>query len=57
MGKSDFTGKTALITGGASGRGIRHAIALLQVGANVMLSDINSGSLEVALHSARALGK
>ena len=49
MEKYDLTGKTALITGGAGLMGVQHAIALLQVGANVVLSDINDESLEAAL--------
>ena len=47
MEKYDLTGKTALITGGAGLMGVQHAIALLQVGANVVLSDINDGTMSV----------
>jgi NAD(P)-dependent dehydrogenase (short-subunit alcohol dehydrogenase family) len=49
MEKYDLTGKTALITGGAGLLGVQHAIALLEVGANVVLSDIDDVSLEAAL--------
>lgn len=49
MEKYDLTGKTALITGGAGLLGVQHAIALLEVGANVVLSDIDDASLEAAL--------
>lgn len=46
--KFDVTGKTALITGAAGLLGIKHASALLEIGATVVLTDIN----EVALESA-----
>jgi len=43
--KFDLNGKSALITGGAGLLGKEHAIALLEVGANVVLWDINKESL------------
>ena len=46
--KFNLTGKTALITGGAGLLGIEHASALLESGAQVVLTDINSRSLKSA---------
>ncbi len=43
----DFTGKTAIVTGGARGLGLSYARALAQGGAQVVISDIgadNAGS-------------
>ena len=48
FGKFDLTGKTALITGGAGLLGIQHAFALLESGATVVLTDINSTGLATA---------
>ena len=48
--KFDLSGKTALITGAAGLLGIEHAAALLESGAQVVLTDIG----EVALLSAHA---
>lgn len=46
--KFDLTGKTALITGAAGLLGIEHAAALLESGANVVLTDISVVSLSAA---------
>jgi NAD(P)-dependent dehydrogenase (short-subunit alcohol dehydrogenase family) len=46
--KFELTGKTALITGGAGQLGIQHAIALLESGATVVLTDISAPGLETA---------
>jgi NAD(P)-dependent dehydrogenase (short-subunit alcohol dehydrogenase family) len=43
--KFDLSGKWALITGGAGLLGKEHAFALLEIGANVVLWDINKESL------------
>jgi NAD(P)-dependent dehydrogenase (short-subunit alcohol dehydrogenase family) len=43
--KFDLTGKTALITGAAGLLGIEHAAALLEIGASVVLTDINDAEL------------
>lgn len=37
----DCSGKTALITGGAGLLGVQHALALLEIGADIILTDIN----------------
>ena len=41
----DLRGKWALVTGGAGLLGKEHATALLQLGANVLLWDINDNRL------------
>ena len=41
----DLTGKTALITGAAGLLGQEHALALLESGANIILTDINDAKL------------
>ncbi len=46
--KFDITGRVALITGGAGLLGIKHAAALLDIGATVFLTDINMSLLEKA---------
>jgi NAD(P)-dependent dehydrogenase (short-subunit alcohol dehydrogenase family) len=46
--KFDLTNKTALITGSAGLLGIEHAKALLETGANVILTDLNKDDLVVA---------
>ena len=48
----NFTGKLAVVTGGASGVGLAIGSALAREGAKVILTDIEAGSLE---SSARAL--
>lgn len=50
----DITGKTALITGGAGLLGVQHAIALRDIGAHLVLTDINTSSLEKARASILA---
>lgn len=49
--KFDLTGKTALITGAAGLLGGQHAIALLESGASVILTDIDLGKLKVLKES------
>jgi NAD(P)-dependent dehydrogenase (short-subunit alcohol dehydrogenase family) len=51
MEMRDFNGKTAFVTGGASGIGFALAKAFLQAGMNVMLADIEEKALERALAS------
>jgi NAD(P)-dependent dehydrogenase (short-subunit alcohol dehydrogenase family) len=53
MALSDFSGTTAIITGGASGIGLATAQALYAEGANIVLADIN----EQGLHKAEGLLK
>lgn len=50
----DLHGKTAFITGGASGLGLSMARALGSAGVNVMLADIEQAALDRALEDLRA---
>ena len=43
--KFDLSGKYALITGAAGLLGIEHAIALLEIGSNLILTDIDIDKL------------
>jgi len=49
MKKYNLAGKTALITGGAGLLGVQHAIALLEIGATVVLTDVDRENLVVAV--------
>ena len=42
-------GKTALITGGAGMLGVQHAAAILEVGGNIVLTDLKQKNLDQAL--------
>ena len=48
LNKFDLSSKTALITGGAGMLGIEHASALLEMNANVVITDISKNSLDQA---------
>jgi len=52
---SDFKGKTAFITGGASGIGLAMAKVFGRVGMKVMLADIEAGALAAAVEELRGL--
>ncbi|MDP3747636.1 MAG: SDR family NAD(P)-dependent oxidoreductase, partial [Phenylobacterium sp.] len=45
----DLKGKTAFITGGASGLGLAMAYALGEAGMNIMLADIEEAPLKAAV--------
>ncbi len=45
----DFTGKTAFITGGASGIGLAMAQEFLNAGASVVIADIRQDALDKAV--------
>jgi NAD(P)-dependent dehydrogenase (short-subunit alcohol dehydrogenase family) len=49
----DLAGKTAFVTGAASGIGLGIATALAQAGVKVMLCDIEEGALQTALEGLR----
>jgi NAD(P)-dependent dehydrogenase (short-subunit alcohol dehydrogenase family) len=53
----DFSGKTAIVTGAASGIGLGIATALAEVGANVVLADIQNDALEQAAHGLSGTNK
>jgi NAD(P)-dependent dehydrogenase (short-subunit alcohol dehydrogenase family) len=52
----DLTGKTAFVTGGASGIGLALGRAFLEAGMRVMLADIEPEPLTAAVDSLRKLG-
>jgi len=49
-------GKTAFVTGGASGIGLGIAIALAQAGASVAIADVDAQALDAALAQLREFG-
>ena len=52
----DFKGKTAIVTGAASGIGLGIAKALAHAGANIVLADLRPEPLEVARKAIEAIG-
>jgi NAD(P)-dependent dehydrogenase (short-subunit alcohol dehydrogenase family) len=52
----DFKGKTAIVTGAASGIGLGIAKALAHAGANIVLADLRPEPLEVARKAIQATG-
>ncbi|MGZ3339083.1 MAG: SDR family NAD(P)-dependent oxidoreductase [Reyranella sp.] len=52
----ELAGKTAFVTGGASGIGLALGRAFAQAGMRVMLADIESGALAAAVDSLRDVG-
>jgi NAD(P)-dependent dehydrogenase (short-subunit alcohol dehydrogenase family) len=53
----DFAGKTALVTGAASGIGRETALAFAHAGADLVVCDLNEAGLEETAAAARALGR
>src|ERR1700756_4406594 len=53
----DISGKTAIVTGAASGIGLGIATALAESGANVVMADIQKGALEEAAHGLSGTNK
>jgi NAD(P)-dependent dehydrogenase (short-subunit alcohol dehydrogenase family) len=52
----ELSGKTAFVTGGASGIGLALGRAFAQAGMNVMLADIEQDALTTAVESLRGVG-
>ena len=50
----EISGKTAIVTGAASGIGLGIATALAEAGANVVMADIQKDAVEQAAHSCPA---
>jgi NAD(P)-dependent dehydrogenase (short-subunit alcohol dehydrogenase family) len=56
-GLRDLRGRTALVTGAASGIGRATALALARAGADLVLADVDAGGLAGTAGEARALGR
>ena len=52
-----FDGKTALVTGAASGIGRATALALARAGADLAVCDLNEAGLEETAAAIRSLGR
>jgi NAD(P)-dependent dehydrogenase (short-subunit alcohol dehydrogenase family) len=53
----DISGKTAIVTGAASGIGLGIATALAEAGANVVMADIQKEAVETAAHGLSGTNK
>ena len=53
----DISGKTAIVTGAASGIGLGIAAALAEAGANVVMADIHKDAVEQAAHGLSGTNK
>src|SRR5215831_18046773 len=53
----EISGKTAIVTGAASGIGLAIATALAEAGANVVLADIQKDAVEQAAHGLSGTNK
>jgi NAD(P)-dependent dehydrogenase (short-subunit alcohol dehydrogenase family) len=53
----DISGKTAVVTGAASGIGLGIATALAEAGANVVMADIQKDRVEAAAHGLSGTNK
>ncbi|HEX3992634.1 MAG TPA: SDR family NAD(P)-dependent oxidoreductase [Acetobacteraceae bacterium] len=53
----DISGKTAIVTGAASGIGLGIATALAEAGANVVMADIQKDAVETAAHALSGTNK
>ncbi len=53
----DISGKTAIVTGAASGIGLGIAAALAEAGANVIMTDIQKDAVEQAAHGLSGTNK
>src|ERR1051325_1109774 len=55
--RMDISGKTAIVTGAASGIGLGIATALAEAGANVVMADIQQAAVEAAAHGLSGTNK
>ncbi len=53
----EISGKTAIVTGAASGIGLGIATALAEAGANVVMADIQKDAVEQAAHRLSGTNK
>ena len=53
----DISGKTAIVTGAASGIGLGIATALAEAGANVVMAEIQKDAVEQAAHGLSGTNK
>ncbi|HRW09262.1 MAG TPA: SDR family oxidoreductase [Caldilineaceae bacterium] len=53
----DLTGRVALVSGAASGMGRQMALGLAEVGADLVLADINQAGMEATAHEISQLGR
>lgn len=53
---TDYTGKVAFITGGASGAGFGQAIVFAEVGCRIVIADIRRAAIDEAAAKLRARG-
>ena len=53
---NEFNGKTAVVTGAASGIGFELAKVFAEQGMNVVLADIEQGKLDAAVESVKSIG-
>ena len=53
----DISGKTAIVTGAASGIGLGIATALAEAGANVVMADIQKDAVEESAHGLSGTNK
>ena len=53
----DISGKTAIVTGAASGIGLGIATALAEAGANVVMADIQKDAVDQAAHGLSGTNK
>ena len=53
----DLSGRVALVSGAASGMGRQMALALAEVGADLVLADINQAGMDATAHDISQLGR
>ncbi len=53
----DLTGRVALVSGAAQGMGRASAIALAEIGADLLITDVNEAGVQETAETIRALGR